>query len=671
MLRFQQVISRLKAVPVPPAVRFFLGYATVIYGIVFLYRTAFLAVYGYRLGGATGFEVFRAEVYGLRFDFSTIVMLLGVFLVLGLIQPLNRFTAFRGLWRYGPLPVVFVSAALLVADIMYYENGNKHIGYEAYAYLNRELFTIIGAGIVSNPVAVLGGIGALGLLMAGGVRVVRRFKYAPVPQSWLVQGAWLVIGLAFVMIGIRGGVQQSPLRVTDAVKFENDFLNVLIVNGVYTVVADAKTETLSKHHRMEPDAAARVVREIIDYPGAKFLSDEYPMLREVAESNPGRPPNVVIIVLEGWTGKFVRPITDGMVDGKEVTPYFNQLAKEGLFFSRMFASGGRTTNGLLALIGGIPDRPGLTAVRTPQIMNRFSGLPSLLAGMGYNTFFISGNDLNFNNKGTIMSHWGSSELTGKKQIDLLKRFEIGAWGYYDRDVFTLLHEKLMELHKTGKPMNGIVHTITTHYPYKTPDMKFEVFGKETRDHEYINVLHYADWALHDYLETAKKAPYFKDTVFFFISDHSHHRFLNYYEDRNVPFLVYAPGRIAAEHRREIVSSLDFLPTVVGVTGKRAIFASMGRDLRRAKGAGAYYAYGNLFGWIEDDVFYLQTVESRDAGTTHLAGPPYTHSALCEKDVTLCDKPRQRAKAYLNLSYMLLDQNRIYPPASFFKDPAGK
>jgi phosphoglycerol transferase MdoB-like AlkP superfamily enzyme len=298
-----------------------------------------------------------------------------------------------------------------------------------------------------------------------------------------------------------------------------------------------KTETISKHHQLDAQTAVRTVREIIEYPGARFLSEEYPMLREIPQTNAAKPPNVVIIVLEGWTGKFVKPITDGLVDGREVTPHFNKLATEGLFFSRMFASGGRTTNGLLALIGGIPDRPGLTAVRTPQIMNRFSGLPSVLAGMGYSTFFISGNDLNFNNKGTIMKHWGSAELTGKKQIDALKRFEIGAWGYYDRDVFTLLHEKMMEGHRTGRPVNGIVHTITTHYPYKTPDKKFDAFGKETRDHEYINVLHYADWALHDYLEEARKAPYFKDTVFFLISDHSHHRFLNYYEDRNVPFLI--------------------------------------------------------------------------------------------------------------------------------------
>jgi hypothetical protein len=106
--------------------------------------------------------------------------------------------------------------------------------------------------------------------------------------------------------------------------------------------------------------------------------------------------------------------------------------------------------------------------------------------------------------------------------------------------------------------------------------------------------------------------------------------------------------------------------VLGITGKHAVFASMGRDLRRTKGAGAYYAYGNLFGWIEDDMFYLNTVESRDAGTTHLAGPPYTHTALCEKNPANCAKQGQRARAYLNLSYQLLDSNRIYPPPSFFE-----
>src|SRR5690606_15312950 len=161
----------------------------------------------------------------------------------------------------------------------------------------------------------------------------------------------------------------------------------------------------------------------------------------LAPSRPGPAPNVVVIILEGWTGKFVRPIGEGRVAGRVVTPHFNRLAGQGLLFTRFYASGGRTTNGLIAMIGGIPDRPGLTAVRTRQILNRFSGLGSVLKDqLGYRTLFIAGNDLSFNNKRTIMSHWGYEKLIGKAAIAAMpkeKGFRLGAWGYDDGDLYQI------------------------------------------------------------------------------------------------------------------------------------------------------------------------------------------------------------------------------------------
>lgn len=653
-------------------VQFFFAYAFSLLGLLILYRIAFLLVYGYRIEEGTSFgQVLLTWVYGFRFDLSSIAIFLGSFLIIGLMHPLNKFAPYRALWRYFPLPVMFLCTALLVADVLYYENANKHLGYEAYAYMNKELFVIIYSALVNSPLTVIGGFIFLFGIIGSGVYFVRKIPYFHTSIS-LSQGiVRFAIGIALVFLTIRGGPQVSPLRVTDAVKFENDFLNVLIVNSLYTVLSDAKREAIPKYQKMDPNIARELVRDVIAYPGAKFISDEYPLLREVPQTSSQRPPNIVFIVLEGWTGKYISPITDGNVNGKEVTPFFNKLNKTGLFFTKMFAAGGRTTNGLMALMGGIPDRPGLTAVRTPQIMNRFSGLPQVLEEMGYQRIFVSGNDLSFNNKGTIMRHWGADEQIGKKQIDRMKRFNIGAWGYFDRDVYTLLHERLLEVTQETGPIFTVLHTITTHYPYRTPDKKFDIFDENTQDYEYLNVLHYADWALNEFLKEAKNAPYFRDTIFVMISDHSHHRYLNYYEDRNVPFLIYAPGRIPGELRREIVSHLDVFPTVVGLTGKKAVFTAMGKDLRQSKGGSAYYAYGDLFGWIEGDMFFIQKVDSSDEGDSWLADAPFSRTMLCYETPIECKHHKDRAKAFLNYSYYLLDSNRIFPDESFFSPSETK
>ncbi|EMO76975.1 arylsulfatase domain protein [Leptospira kirschneri str. 200801925] len=56
-----------------------------------------------------------------------------------------------------------------------------------------------------------------------------------------------------------------------------------------------------------------------------------------------------------------------------------------------------------------------------------------------------------------------------------------------------------------------------------------------------------------------------------MADHTHHRYLDYYEDRNVPFLIYAPGKVEPALDETIASQLDIIPTVLGLVGKKPTF----------------------------------------------------------------------------------------------------
>lgn len=641
------------------------SYVLISLGILQSYRLLFYSIYAYRSGDSPWTDIAWAFLLGLRFDISTVCMIMGPFILLSLIHYLNRYPVYRILWVYLPPFVLFFQVIILVADIIYFENANKHIGYEAYAFLGRELFVILGAALQSAPFTVVGGLLLTAVFVASVILVLKRIPYEHLSSGWKVASISFFVAAALLVIGIRGGVQANPLRVTDAVFTRNHFINLLAVNGVYTAIVDLKSTSIPDQHRMEVDTAIDVVRNAIQYPGAEFVSQEYPLLRKLEGTREGRPPNIMVVILEGWTGKFISPITDGKVDGKTVTPHFNEFLKEGLFFTRFYAPGGRTTNGLMALAGGVPDRPGLTAVRTPQITNRFSGLGTVARELGYTTYFVSGNDLDFNNKRTIMSHWGFSTLIGKEEIEKrgLKQ-GTGGWGFSDRRILQILHQELLKLPR-DKPFLATIHTVTTHYPYHTPEERFNIFDETVQDHEYLNVYHYADWAIHDFMEEAKQAPYFENTIFVFVSDHTHHRFLNYYEDRNVPFLLYAPGRIEPGIRNDIVSQLDVFPTILGFIGKETYFTSFGRDLMKTRGESAYFAYGNLFGWIEEPLFYIQSVEG-GPGTVYTIDPPHESKGACNTTESElgnhCPEHYLNSRAFLNLSYHLLDQNRIFPSA---------
>lgn len=636
-------------------------------GIVFLtiYRAAFFLMYSYRIHDKSSWIILKAFVKGARFDLSVLCVLLGFSLVYSSLHFLNRNKWYRAVWRTIPVVFIILLLFLLIADLIYYENGNKHLGYEAFAYLGFEMLPLVGSAFSQNPLLFLLGLVVIAGIGFGIYKIQSKFPYSHVNLHYKWAGLQFLLVLAFLILGIRGGVQTSPLRTSDAIITKETIINDLVLNPGFTVITDLKMTKVDDRHFMKLEEATSLVRKEVAYSGAEFVSEEYPLLRKTTVSSGKQLPHIVVVVLEGWTGKFIDIIGTGKVEGKVVTPYFNQLIRQGMFFKHFFASGGRTTNGLMALMGGIPDRPGLTAVRTPQILNRFSGLGNIAKTIGYQTLFVTGTDLSFNNKGSIMYHWGFDTLVGKQDLEKNPEYKTGPWSYLDEASLDAMHKRLLNV-SPEKPIISVIHTGTTHYPYKVPDEKYRLFGKDTLDSEYLNVLHYADFALAEYMEKAKKAPYFKDTIFFFVSDHSHHRFLNYYEDRNVPLLIYAPGKIKPELREDVTSQLDLIPTILGFMEREVYFSVMGRDLRKVKGSSAYFAYGNIFGWIEDDLLYYQSVAGGQ-GETKTIKEPFVDLGLCYKDLNLCKKHAEKTKAYLNLGDELLKSNKLFPSESALKE----
>ncbi|MCB1193692.1 MAG: sulfatase-like hydrolase/transferase [Leptospiraceae bacterium] len=627
-----------------------------------LYRIIFFLKYAYRIDFREIHysKILMAFVEGLRFDISSICIVFGFLFILSCIDFLNRKKLYVFFWSFTPILLVVFIVAILIADILYFEHANKHIGYEAYVFLGKDLILIVNSLLEENKFVFFGGVLVLAVLTFTSFRVYQRYhNYSHLETSFFSSLIKVLIAFSFVAVGVRGGLQNNPIRTSNAIISNNTMVNNLALNGVYTAIVDLKSHSVSRSDKMDFKEAIAIVRKEISYKGATFVSEEYPLLRKTIPKNKdAKNPNIVLVMLENWTGKFINPITDGKVNGKEVAPYFNKLLKEGIFFKRFFASGGRTPNGMMSLLTGIPDRPGLTVVRTPQAMVFFSGIGSIMRQANYRTFFVTGGDLSFDNKHKMMPHWGFDESIGKQDLDRMNRYSLGAWGYDDADVFDVLHNKLKSL-EGDRPFFATVLTLTTHYPYRTPKEEFNIFGKESADNEFLNVYHYADWALQSFLEKARQAPYFDNTIFIFVADHTHHRFLDYYEDRNIPFLIYSPSRFKPEIRNDIASQLDVIPTIIGNVNKEIYFSAMGRDLLNTKTNSAYFAYGTVFGWVEDQLFLFRTSDGA-GGVNFTVDPPHIQFDICKKAPLFCKSHHKKAKAYLNTSIELMNQNLVFP-----------
>lgn len=641
--------------------KLFLFYFSLCIFIFFVYRGIFLFAYRDRLEDASILLILQSFLVGLRFDSSVIASILSPFYFISLVFPLNRFRIYQFLWAFVPNVFIVWIAMHLVGDIVYYANANKHLGYEGFVFLNKDIFVLFESFFLEKPVLFLFSIGFVISYLSLVTHFYKKyFRYEEIYRKPLSRGLELLGFLLISILLIRGGIQPTSLRPSHAIISDNGFVNILGLNGVFTSYYDLSQTQIPNAKKVPFAESTLFVREEISYEGAEFMNPAFPILRKVTAVNENKPPNLVIILLESWTGKFVKPISkDGLVDGKEVTPNFNRLSQRGVFFRRFFATGGRTSNGLIATLTGIPDRPMMSTLHSQEANARVSGLGKLLKQANYQSLFMTGSDLSFENMEPHIKRWGFDTIVDEKVIDKTNRFKKGVWGFDDGDGLQLFNEYLRAQNK-DKPFVATYLTISTHYPYKVPDKKFEIFDSKTKDYSYLNTYHYADFAIGEFMQATEKEEYFENTIFAFLADHTHHRDLNHYEDRNIPLLFYAPARLKPEIRENIGSQIDLIPTLLGFVAKPVLFSAMGKDLFSASSKSfAYFCFGYLYGWIEEGHFYFQNLDATRPTVNFPLKEPFVDAGNCNISPE-CKLAERKTNAFLNLPIYLMEKNLVFP-----------
>jgi len=635
--------------------------------VLFFYRIAFFLYNGTGKEKTNVLEIIKAFVLGLRFDLSSVAIILipvVVFIFAGNFQSIARF---RKLLLFFPQTILCWMILHLTADILYYENSNKHLGYEGIVFLGWDFGVIFRSALSSDIFFILAALLVLSAVFFHVVKYAGRLvKIGGIStgKETTISVSYNALFILILLIFARGGFQPSPISPGNAVFSKNSFLNNLALNGVFTVFADLRWKRSPNIQKMKIEEAAILVRNEIAYEGSEFVSVRYPVLRKTLKKSGVEPPNIILVILESWTGKFINSRLSEFQE-KEITPNFNKLIRGGVFFRNFFSTGGRTSNGLFATLTGIPDRPGFSVIHSQNALGDVGGIGAILKSGGYDTLFLYGGELAFENIKPLVAHWGFDTLYDMDDMTSSGEYRKGIWGYDDADLFDFLNKKLTHRDKT-KPFFATALTVSTHYPYKVPDKKFELFTGSGKEKDFLNTLYYSDWAIGNFLEKAKKSDYFDNTVFIFVADHTHHRGLNYFEDRNIPFLVYAKNKFKPALREDFASQLDIIPTILGMTGKELYFSAMGKDLFSAKKNNfAYFAYGNIFGWVEGDVFFLDAVDKSNA--LHFSsGPPYEEKDLCKIAPLPCLLPQKKARAFLNLSENLLEKNLVFPSSLILK-----
>lgn len=488
--------------------------------------------------------------------------------------------------RWYFLIIVLLSAFIFIADLGLFSEWGSKLNHKAMAYATHPDKVLISAQ--STPLLLM--IGILVASVIAGYWILKRFlgKEVRVKAKLPAKILYSILLIAGILIAIRGGLQPNPIKKNWSYFAKVNLLNLAAVNSTWNCM-----ELLVKKNQVSENPYSY----FSDTEATAQFEALHPVnLGGSAMISKVKQPNILMILLESWSGDIIAPI--GGEEG--VSPGFTRLCQDGILFPNFYSTGFRTEQGQAALFGGFPAQPTTTVMQDFQKFDKLPGLAETLGQHGYYSSFYYTGDLDFANTGKYLFSSGFEQIIGEQNTDFEDKT---LWGAMDEELFSY---HLKKVNSDSEPFFTVIMTSTSHEPFEAPVAK--IFPGDDPADLYRNTVHYTDAAMWDYLEKARKTDWYKNSLVFIVSDHAHH--LPYRRERHdperhhIPFLITG-GALKDELRglqRESFSShIDFPATVLGQLGIAATDFKYSKDLFNPQRSDfAFYSFEDGFGWIDID-----------------------------------------------------------------------
>jgi phosphoglycerol transferase MdoB-like AlkP superfamily enzyme len=348
-----------------------------------------------------------------------------------------------------------------------------------------------------------------------------------------------------------------------------------------------------RFYRMLPAERAREVlaSELGAAPGA----DSRPFERDVRGGGPEKRLNVVLISVEALSADFMTAF--GNREG--LTPRLDEFARRGVLFTRVYATGTRTARGLEALTLSTPPTPGYSIVKRPD-NGGFYSLGEVFKERGYEPLYLYGGYAYFDNMEAFFSGNGYTVVDrtdiGSKEIS----YE-NIWGVADEDIFKVTIRELDKRWAAHTPFFAHVMTVSNHRPFAYPPGRIDI-PPGTRE----GAVKYTDFAIGQFIDSARAKPWFGRTLFAIVADHTHKgrgRTELPPENYHIPFIVYSPGQVRPGRVDTVASQIDVGPTLLGMLDFSYRSRFFGHDILRegAKHPRALFANYQTVGYYRDGI----------------------------------------------------------------------
>ncbi|WP_065759814.1 LTA synthase family protein [Pseudomonas defluvii] len=520
-----------------------------------------------------GSNVFSIFGIGLLYDLSFLLyaaLPLGLYLLL---CPARLWRSRAHQWFLQGIMVlsVFVMLFTAVAEWLFWDEFGVRFNFIAVDYLvySDEVLNNI---LESYPIGLLLSILAvIAIALSLALRApLKRALNAPVPafRQRLMSFAVLAV-LAGLCVQV---IDQDRPRGQGG----NAYQHELASNGPYQFFAAFRNNELDYPQFYsslpEQDVNAQIQSELRQ-PDASFVGKEPLDIRRTITSNaPARTPNVVLVTIESFSAKYMG--SNG--DNRNLTPNLDALRKQSLYFNNFYATGTRTDRGLEAITLSIPPTPGRSIVKRVGRESGFASLGQHMSEAGYDSVFVYGGRGYFDNMNAFFSGNGYRvvDQSSVKESDISFK---NAWGMSDEDLYNQAMQLADADFANQVPFFLQLMTTSNHRPYTYPDGRIDIPSGDGRE----GAVKYTDYAIGRFLEQARSKPWFDNTLFIFVADHTAGSAGK--EDlpvRNyqIPLFIYGPKLIEAREESKLASQIDLAPTLLGLLNMSYTSTFFGRNL---------------------------------------------------------------------------------------------
>jgi len=483
-----------------------------------------------------------AFLHGLRFDLATITLCLAPWLLISLL--LYVFNWQRSLVLFGkiywPLPPLIIITSN-VADALYFPFTGRRSGPEVFSF-SQDLAD--QAGQLLSQYWLLAAVSVVSVI------VFVKLSLGLLPTTSATSRPWysrLVIACAiffFAAVSIRSGFGSKPLNPSHAFNWPAASTGHLVLNSTFTLLR----QDLSKLKKINFFASDKQARQLNDLQSAPWPT-------------PANRDNVVIIVLESFALEY---LSDNR-DSPGYAPFLQQLMKQSLNFTDAYANGRRSIDALPAVLAGLPTLMQEAFITSGYLGNNVSGLAQVLQREDYQSWFFHGAKNGSMHIDTMSKRFGFENYTGRNEYPDQRDFD-GKWGIYDEP---FLQHMASTLNTVPQPFVAGVFTISSHNPYSIPAQYQGDFPLGTlKIHPTIG---YTDMALRKFFATAKKMPWYDNTLFVITADHTslsdNPDFQTATGRHRVPIVLYSPkGKIPAGDSNKVAQHTDLPITVLDYLG---------------------------------------------------------------------------------------------------------